>query len=270
VISNLKRINAGPEGEVYSGLLDSRKIILKSRSDKNINKLWLEGDVYKELEKIGVLAPKFVSVGEEGLVISFLEGASLKGEDYLYDDARLWKSVSKDLSLLKNIKCVGFGKIKKYENGIFYGEFDSWQESLQETGKNILFGLSDYWRKNIGVAFLGQGNLLHGDFCMDHIWINNGEYAGTIDFGDALIGDPLMDMAYFKFKEINKDYGDSVFNHLYSVYSTIVKDDRKEKERDRLINLYMIYWAINRITSIKDDSIRKSFIDKTKVLLEKL
>jgi len=105
---------------------------------------------------------------------------------------------------------------------------------------------------------------------MDHIWTIDKEYAGLIDFGDAFIGDSLLDLAYFKLKEINKDYGKKVFNNLYTPYSYLSHDDRSEADKKILINLYMIYWGIDRIINISEENIRRKFGEKIKTLINEL
>lgn len=45
------------------------------------------------------------------------------------------------------------------------------------------------------VAFTGRGSLLHGDLKPAHVFALDGRYVGLIDFGDAMVGDPLWDLA---------------------------------------------------------------------------
>ncbi len=219
------------------------------------------------------------------MIISFIKGKALDNSHESFDDVVMWKNVAKDISLLQNIQCSHFGKIEQYNShtGIFRGSLDSWRDFFSEVSAQILSDkitklltsrevklLSDYWKENKERISLDNGFLVHGDFCMDHIWVNNGKYSGLIDFGDAFIGDPLMDFAYFKLKEINKDYGDKTFNTLYSLYFGIVQDNRAEEDKKILINLYMIYWAISRIVGALDEETEKKFGKKLKVLLKQL
>ena len=45
---------------------------------------------------------------------------------------------------------------------------------------------------------IDQGNLVHGDFNLNHIFQENGHLSGIIDFGDAKISNQFYDLAYFK------------------------------------------------------------------------
>jgi len=47
------------------------------------------------------------------------------------------------------------------------------------------------------LASIEQGVLLHGDLMPRHVWDDNGRLTGLIDWGDAMAGDPLFDLARF-------------------------------------------------------------------------
>jgi len=283
---DFKRIYSGMENEAYVGLNGNKKIILKHGPTKTIGYYETEGNIYKELEKQGIKSPRFIFRNDDMniLIISFIEGKELSDDYELFEDNLIWKGVAKDLASLRNVKCVGFGKIKEVlPGGIFRGSLNDWKNFFKKTSE--LIGLAkntniitpkevgllyDYWNENEKKINLKKGFIVHGDFCMDHIWTTNNEYVGLIDFGDAFIGDPLMDLAYFKFKEINKDYGKKVFDNLYALYSHLSDDNRSETDKKILINLYMIYWGIDRIVNVSGEKTRRKFGEKIKTLIDKL
>ena len=69
-------------------------------------------------------------------------------------------------------------------------------------------------------------------------------FTGLIDFGDSFVGDPLIDVAYFKFKEINKEYGDTLFE-IFSQYYFLPGEYTKTTQIT--LHMYMIYWGLTRI-----------------------
>lgn len=283
---DFQRIYSGIESEVYIGFQGNKKIILKYSQAKTAGYYEIEGNIYKELEKQGIKSPRFIFGNNDRniLIISSIEGRELNDNNDLFEDDFIWKKTAKDLASLRNIKCIGFGKIKEaLPEGVFKGSLNDWKDFFKKTGKfidsakdiNIITQkeagqLYDYWNENEKKINLKRGFVVHGDFCMDHIWTINNEYAGLIDFGDAFIGDSLMDLAYFKLKEINKDYGKKVFNNLYTPYSYLSHDDRSEADKKILINLYMIYWGIDRIVNISEENIRRKFGEKIKTLINEL
>lgn len=283
---DFKRVHSGMEGEVYIGFDGEKKIVLKRGPDKVGGYYRIEGSIYKEMKNQGIKAPRFVfeDDGKNILMISFMEGKELNDNHDLFENKLIWKGAAKDLALLRNIDCIGFGEIKNVlSGGVFRGSLDNWGDFFRSTNDFMpsaeivgivasgeIKPLQEYWVENRDKISLKKGNIVHGDFCMDHIWTVGGKYAGLIDFGDVFIGDHLMDLAYFKLKEINKDYGKKTFDSLYISYSDLFSDDRSEEEKKTLINLYMIYWGINRMIGVSNESMKRKFGEKIKTLIRSL
>ncbi len=283
---DFQRIYSGAESEVYFGSDGNRKVVLKHSPAKTGGYYEMEGNIYKEIEKQNINAPRFIfsNAKKNILLISFVEGRELNDDYDLFDRELIWVGVAKDLSLLRNIECCGFGKIKEVlTGGILRGNLSRWSDFFKNTA-DLIFSIDNnkiinsdeikflynYWTENSSKITLEKGFLVHGDFCMDHIWTNSEQYAGLIDFGDSFIGDSLMDLAYFKLKEINKDHGRKTFDSLYGQYSVLSGDKRSETEKRILINLYMIHWGVNRIMGVSDENMRRKFGEKIKTLIKQL
>lgn len=115
----------------------------------------------------------------------------------------------------------------------------------------------------------GPGALVHGDFALSAIFVNNNKYEGIIDYGDAFIGDPLLDLAYFRFKEITKEYGYHLYDMLANSYSSYSNSSREYI--DYATTFYMMYWAIERVhTDNLEHGIIVKFIEKTQALIDQL
>lgn len=281
---DFKRVYSGMESQVYVGFDGNERIILKHGPSSGYYRI--ESGLYKELEKQGISAPRFIFSNDEGniLVISFMEGMELNDHYGLFDNKSIWEETANDLNRLKNIRCSGFGEISEISpDGEFKGALNNWSDFFKKTLEFISFPdhldilttkelkiLSDYWVENKEKINLEHASIVHGDFCMDHIWTMNGKYSGLIDFGDAFIGDPLMDLAYFRLKEINKDYGKKIFSDFYAFCSYISDDNRSDEDKKKLINLYMIYWGIDRIINISEDNIKRKFGEKVRTLIREL
>jgi aminoglycoside phosphotransferase (APT) family kinase protein len=114
---------------------------------------------------------------------------------------------------------------------------------------------------------LDQGALVHGDFAMSSLLVDGQSFTGVIDFGDAFIGDPLMDIAYFRFKEITKSYGHDIYRRLLRHYTDarkIILDDELEQK----IVFYMIYWGLKRLEHCPDQELRKKFAAKLRMVCD--
>ena len=75
-----------------------------------------------------------------------------------------------------------------------------------------------------------------------------------------------MDLAYFRFKEMTKDYGYEIYSLLKNSY---VKNlDIDDETLERIIVFYMVYWAVVRVHADNlDVALIEKFIDKTEALI---
>ena len=118
--------------------------------------------------------------------------------------------------------------------------------------------MHDFWEAALPGISLKQGSLVHGDFAMSAIFVEGSTYAGLIDFGDALIGDPVMDLAYFRFKEITKPYGPATYDLLCRAYQHATGRSIAEQR----VLFYMIYWGLERLAHCPDAALHTKFGDK--------
>jgi Ser/Thr protein kinase RdoA (MazF antagonist) len=173
-----------------------------------------------------------------------------------------------------SIQLPGFGEPIQADSGLFIGKQPDWQAYLKglqpvldvivATGMlsdGDLQRLRSFWKQKLPGIQLDQGTLVHGDFAMTAIFVDGETYIGLIDFGDALIGDPLMDLAYFRFKEITKPYGTATYQLLLAAY-TKATGFTWDNASDETILLYMIFWALCRLRHCPDVALRNKFYDK--------
>lgn len=277
-------INTGLESSVYRVVLeDGQTYIIKQRTSKGRQNYLFEAFAYQELLDKGAHVPSIKSVTENELVITSFSGSELDDQTYLYRDVELFDAIARDLALCRDVTFSGFGETIIQADGTFKGSYSTWSDYLDTAqdmfdSKEIeLSGLThdeievmkQYWLRMRDEIHLPQGNLVHGDFAMSAIFVNNGKYEGIIDFGDAFIGDPLMDIAYFRFKEITKSYGEEVYERLIESYAHttnfIISDAVQRK-----ILFYMIYWGLLRVVYCPDPTLRRKFVQKLKVVKNSL
>jgi aminoglycoside phosphotransferase len=279
-------VEAGLESEVaVAKLTNGPTIVVKYAKPGRHPNYILEADAYRRLKGLGAKVPEVLHVDEESLVMSKLPGAEMDDQEELYQDQVLFDAIAKDLALCWQVSYVGFGPIDMLEyrkSGVIKGSYPSWAEFLQQTRDSFgrlrssghldstsVTKLEKYWRSAIPILHLGTSHLIHGDFAMSAIFVDDGKYSGTIDFGDALIGDPLMDLAYFKFKEISKDYGELIYRNLSEAYRKHVDSELLENYEVR-INLYMIYWGVLRVLDCPDEALKPKFAAKLKLVAKGL
>lgn len=249
--------------------------ITKRRQPRGKTQYLFEAFAYKAMRRLGGNVPSVAHVSKDELVMSAFLGATLDDQTGLYGDSIIFNEVAKDLALSRKITFSGFGK-PVLEGGVYRGELDTWDEFLAQTFEKLCKSdilsneqkqaLIEEWNKRLPIVKVDYGMLVHGDFALSAIFVRNGIYEGIIDYGDAFIGDPLIDLAYFRFKEITKEYGFKVYEKLseaYAIHSGIDKN-----YIDTVVELYMIYWAVERAhTDNLDSSIIAKFIEKTVTLI---
>ncbi|MEI6054026.1 MAG: aminoglycoside phosphotransferase family protein [Candidatus Saccharibacteria bacterium] len=270
-------INNGLESKVYKVNSVKGPIIIKTKKINGRVNYLFEAYAYNQLIKLGAKVPKVIDVNVRSITLSLLDGEELDDKIYLFNNSSIFKEIADDLKLCKKVNFKGYGPAVKMEN-VFVGRYSNWQDYLDSMYNDLIVLSSknkqltkdeyniliSYWQRNSKNITPTKGNLVHGDFSMGSIFVNENKYAGIIDFGDAFIGDPIMDLAYFRFKEINKEYGDSLYRLLINQYLNDSKNDTVEFNNKIL--LYMIFWAVKRISHCPNKIIRNKFVEKTKIL----
>ena len=272
-------IEDGAESVVVLSDDDGVKTITKRRRPSGKTQYKFEAFAYRKLGASGASVPHVLTVNDDELVMSAFTGSTLDDQTDLYADAAIFRSIAKDLALNRNIQFNGFGKAIEDKDGAFRGEYSSWSEFLSKTydklhSSPILTSkqrsvLASYWNNKISKINIDAALLVHGDFALSAVFVKDGKYEGIIDFGDAIVGDPLLDLAYFRFKEITKDYGASIYDLLLNSYLEF--SGLNCKYVDEAVKFYMIYWAVERIhTDNLEPKLITKFIEKSEALITEL
>jgi aminoglycoside phosphotransferase (APT) family kinase protein len=148
----------------------------------------------------GVPAPEIVAVGTNGAV-EYLIQRAVAGGEVSPSDAAVLRSLGAELVMLHQVRGDGFGLL----SGALR---PTWVELLMDQ-VGSLDGLVDAGllpadqRERLVEAVAARTPepegpvLLHGDLHPRHVYAAGGVLTGIIDWGDALYGDPLFDLARF-------------------------------------------------------------------------
>lgn len=276
--TNAKLINSGLESDVYDVKdHDGRELILKKAKSTGRQNYLFEAYAYRSLKSLGALVPDVVRVNAEELLMTKLLGDVMDDQIDLYGNDQLFEDIAHNLALCANVTLQGYGRAVQ-DGDSFVGQYPTWSklldaaeqlfdspEVMNELGRNDIAKLRSIWRVQKPKVRLEQGALVHGDFAMSSLFVEDQKFTGIIDFGDAVIGDPLMDIAYFRFKEITKGYGQDVYERLLRHYTDarkIIIDDELEEK----IVFYMIYWGLKRLEHCPSQELRKKFVAKLKAV----
>lgn len=91
-------------------------------------------------------------------------------------------------------------------------------------------------RMDILRGFKFEGSLCHGDLHEQHVFVHNGKLNGIIDFNNALVADPLFDIAYWSIMP----KGD--------LYNILLKSSETKMDRERF-RLYRMLISIAKINT---------------------
>lgn len=257
---------------------DSTSIITKTRQPQGKTQYLFEAFSYQSVAKLGSHVPIVISVNENQLTMSAFAGETIDDQTDLYDDKEIFDQVAKDLILNRHIVFEGYGR-PILKAGIYSGSYANWADFLTATHEKLQNShllsqiqkesLVSKWNEMISNIKPSPGALVHGDFALSALFVNNNKYEGIIDYGDAFIGDPLLDLAYFRFKEITKDYGYHLYDMLANSYSRYSNINREYI--DYATTFYMMYWAVERVhTDNLENGIIEKFIEKTQALIDQL
>ncbi len=146
---------------------------------------------------------------------SFMLISDIKGDQMNKDITKeTLQEAGKELAKINSLRFDKFGMIERFDNNIteIKGSkknhvnfiLDSYKEKLLKISENNfitsdeLNQIRNFIEQNKSLLNIDQGNLVHGDFNLNHIFQENGHLSGIIDFGDAKISNQFYDLAYFK------------------------------------------------------------------------
>jgi aminoglycoside phosphotransferase (APT) family kinase protein len=163
----------------------------------------------------GCEAPQILAFGriEAADPLSAFVMRRLAGEPIAACDAT-WPEVGAHLRRLHEVKVAGFGTLADAAEdgrGGYRPAHASWSACLesicadtrrlehgsaraQQVAESLTTALDDHRAE---LAAIVDGSLCHGDLKPAHILVDDGRLSGVIDWGDAVLADPLWDIARF-------------------------------------------------------------------------
>lgn len=232
---------------VYAVRCAGRELIAKSGAGKDIRREAAVLAMLREAEVAvphAVLLPANTTFPNDLLLLDVLPGRAAESNDEVLTDA------GRTLRRVHDMRLPGFGLIDAGRQQLT-GAFDSWagflQTALADARKAIPVSvmptamhdeaaaqLSDRHVRG-HVTGIDQGVLLHGDLMPRHVWNDDGHLAGLIDWGDALAGDPLFDLARCSMA------GEEPFRRLLSGYGGPTPDEH-------VLASYRVVWSLIALT----------------------
>lgn len=160
--------------------------------------------------KVLCYLPKEPVTGHSLLVVSKMPGQGadkgLSGENL----RTVLYQAGAALARLHTVPVQGFGWIDRAKEHTLTGEFPTFSQYFTAFWGNDLHALARYGLSRETVRHVEdlmdealsrlethRAVLVHGDFCLEHIYHQNGRFTGIIDFGEIRGNNPLFDLGTF-------------------------------------------------------------------------
>lgn len=203
------RLSGSIVNVVWAVRCGKRELIAKLGAPEGIRR---EAAVLTMLRRTEVPVPQAVLVAANStfphdlLLLDVLPGHPAEPDSEVLTDA------GRSMRRLHDLQVPGFGLVGTGHQGLA-GVFGSWVGFLdavvvgarQAIPVNVMPTAAGneataqlrQQRIRAHLAGVDHGVLLHGDLMPKHVWTDQGRLTGLIDWGDAMVGDPLFDLARF-------------------------------------------------------------------------
>ncbi len=211
--STVQRLRAFATNAVYKVEAGGHRLVVKASPMHDA----LRGEVWACGQGLGagspvpaVLAfgPLRRTAGMSAFIMSLVDGLPLAGPHPVLREAGV------QIRQLHEVRVPGFGCLSDAswnDTGRFSLRHVSWRGFLEDVVGEIRALAGSYAiagavadaaaaaldARQAALAEIEVGSLCHGDLKLGHVFVDGDRLAGVIDWGDAVVGDPLWDIARF-------------------------------------------------------------------------
>lgn len=243
-ITACERLSGSIVNHVFALRCDRRRLVLKCGTVAGIER---ESAVLAMLRPRGIPVPEVVPSGAGQLRGDTLLMVAWEGEAATPDGPAIAEA-GRVLHRVHRLELPDFGPPAAWQ-GRVGGTHATWAGFLSDSVEAALAAvpdrvlesatrravLAELARHREHLDGIRQGVLLHGDLVPKHAWSRRGHLVGLIDWGDALVGDPLYDLARFSMA------GEQAWRSFLAGYAPTAVPD------PRLLALYRLCWAVQAL-----------------------
>ena len=209
----VRRVRAFATNAVYKVEAGGRRLVVKASGMHDA----LRGEVWACGKGLvaGCPVPSVLGFGRLGsgagmsaFIMNLVDGLPLAGSHPVL------REVGVRLRELHEVRVPGFGCLSDAswdDTGGFSLRNDSWRGFLEGVVGEVRALAGSYAvagavadavadtvdARGEALAAVEVGSLCHGDLKVGHVFVDDGRLAGIIDWGDAVVGDPVWDVARF-------------------------------------------------------------------------
>lgn len=186
--------SCSPEARVYFLDVDGG-LYLKTAARGSLKKEALMDDYFF---RKGLGAPevvKYISGERDWLLTSCVSGEDCTHADYLAEPRRLCDLLATKLRELHETDCLDCPILNHTKNYLATAENNYHNGQYDVTFFDKKSAPEEVWRfLQEGKHFLKNDTLLHGDYCLPNVMLDNWAFSGFIDLGNGGVGDRHVDL----------------------------------------------------------------------------
>ncbi|WP_193726624.1 phosphotransferase family protein [Paenibacillus guangzhouensis] len=199
-------------------------------------------------------------LGMSMMVVTEIAGSDASRCDSADQYKHLLREAGHQLALLNQVDVDGFGWVVRDNTSLdkkLHGEKRSLHEVIFENLDEDLSGLAGHVFHPEEAARIRQlldsgtelmtrhaPKLAHGDFDDSHIFQQDGQYSGIIDFGEIQGSSPFYDLGHFKLHDGQRYQGFEALTAGYHDVRMLTRDDHAE------IDLWALWIGVRRLGMI--------------------
>jgi aminoglycoside phosphotransferase (APT) family kinase protein len=262
----LERARSGVSTPVYRVRRGDETLYLRLAETREAG-LAPEALVHRLLRERGVRVPEVVyfepfdeALQRSVMMTTEIAGRPLAESDPRTDVAAILVAAGRDLAVVNSLPVAGFGWIRREGRAAvrLAGELPTYRQFALEDLEQRLDLLRQGWLTSEETEAICQvvadndawfdadrSHLAHGDFDVSHIYHDDGEYTGMIDFGEIRGTDRLYDLAHFALHD-GERLSPGLLPHLLAGYMEVTLLPEDHAQRIALASLLVAVGALAR------------------------
>ncbi len=201
-VTGLERLTGGASRQTWSATVGGQRVIAQRQQPESEREMRIERDVLEAAESGGVPAPRVIDCveGDDGvvtLITRFVEGEAiarriLRDDEFETARAVLVGQLGRAMARLHRIPIAAVRGLEAVDDLALY------RVKLDEIGEphpafELAFRWLDEHRTGAGA---GRPTIVHGDFRLGNVIVDQEGLAAVIDWELAHLGNPLQDLGW--------------------------------------------------------------------------
>lgn len=201
-VTGLERLTGGASRQTWSATVGGQRVIAQRQQAESEREMRIERDVLEAAESGGVPAPRVIDCveGDDGvvtLITRFVEGEAiarriLRDDEFETARAVLVGQLGRAMARLHRVPIAAVPGLEAVDELALY------HVKLDEIGEphpafELAFRWLDEHRTDVGA---GRPRIVHGDFRLGNVIVDQEGLAAVIDWELAHLGNPLQDLGW--------------------------------------------------------------------------